>query len=151
MDDASYFDEQFAAGPHDPFASSDASLPGVVAVLEARDAARRADHGAALASLARARAGGIPVELLPHARIIEGTALTLTGDYPAAVLLLTDTWRDHPDIAMLPAALGAAQFASGDTKGSARSLFAALASEDPDGSLVVHRPLLTQLLRVMSR
>jgi len=117
MDDASYFDDQLAAGPHDPFASSDASQPGVVCVLEARDAARRGDHTSALVSLARARAGGIPVELIPHARILEGAALTLTGDPSAAVAVLTDAWRDHPDIAMLPATLGAAQFASGDATG----------------------------------
>lgn len=151
MNEDSYFDDQFGGFPLDPFAAADASLPGVLAVLEARDAMRRSDHVSALASLARARAGGIPVELVPHASVLEGAALTLTGEAAAAVTLLTDAWRNHPDIAMLPAALGAAQFAAGETTASARSLFAALASEDPDASLVVHRPLLTQLLRVMSR
>ena len=151
MEDASYFDDQFAPGARDPFAVADASMPGVVSVLEARDAARRGDYPAALAALSLARAGGVPVELVPHARILEGAALVLDGNHDAALSLLTDAWREHPDVAMLPAALGAAQYASGNAAASARSLFAALASEDPDGSLVVHRQLLTQLLRIMSR
>ncbi len=122
-----------------------ASLRAAVDLLDAGDAA-----GANEAAL-RARASGVPAELVPYLALVDGVAAILAGDAPRAQVVLGDAWRTHPDVAALPAALGAARLLSGDATSAAHSMYAALVSDDPDRSLALHRRRLTMLLAAMRR
>lgn len=129
---------------------SDDEHPGSVNVHGAADMLDAGDVQAALRHLQAARSGGVPAELVPHAAVIEGVARLLEGDQDAARRLLEDSWAGHPDVAALPAALGTAAFVAGDPTGAARAMYAAIVSDDPDGSLGVHRRRLTMLLPLLA-
>lgn len=118
----------------------------VARLLAARDLLRAGEPEASAASARDARSGGIPAELVPGARAIEAGALLLAGGTAEAIELLRTAWAEHPDVAVLPALLGVAQARAGDEASAVRSMHAALASDDPDRSLELHRWLITRLL-----
>jgi hypothetical protein len=121
-------------------------------VQQLRTAVRALDAGdveAAVAAADEARRVGDPAALVPERAIEQGSALVRSVDHEAAARILTDAWSSHPDVAGLPAALGAAQAASGDQAAAASSLFAAIVSDDPDHSLQMHRRRLTPLLAII--
>ena len=135
---------------HDPLAAHDDGHHAGVALL--RDAAEALDAGQAeiAAALAqRARAIGVPAELAPYLAVVGGTSLLLARRIDDARGWLEQAWSEHPDVAALPAVLGAVHQAAGHSGDASRTMFAALVSDDPDGSLATHRRRLTQLLRVV--
>ncbi|MCW2971918.1 MAG: hypothetical protein JWN72_191 [Thermoleophilia bacterium] len=148
-----FFDAMHAFGPpSDPFA--DPTLlqhPGVIHLRGARDMVRASIPNSALDVLAEAHHAGVPAELMPHARVLEAAALVLAGRPADAIAVATDAWRDYPDVAALPAVLGSAHLAAGDTASAAHTMHAALISEDPDRSLALHRAVLVQLFTVLVR
>jgi hypothetical protein len=135
--------------PRDLLDFADPEHPGV---QQLRDAVRSLDAGdidAAITSAAEAKRIGLPAELVPYRAIVQGIALTRSGDAASATTILTETWSAHPDVAALPAALGAAQASSGELASAAQSMFAAIVSDDPDHSLPMHRRRLTPLLALL--
>lgn len=129
----------------DPLADLDGELAGSRELLAARAALHAGNYSLALTHAAAARHAGIPAEAAPHALVIEGCALIGAGRHGDAISLLLDGWRRHPDVAALPSLLGLAQYASGEHAAAARSLYAALVEEDPDGTVATWRALLTSL------
>ena len=132
--------------PRDPLELADGEHPGVASLRAAVLALEGGDIAAALEAADATRRAGVPAELVPHRALVHGVALVLDGDPAAAATLLGDAWSAHPDVAALPAALGAARTAAGDAHAGAQAMFAALVSDDPDGSLAIHRRRLTLLL-----
>jgi hypothetical protein len=121
-------------------------------VLRLRAAAHALDHGDAVDAVtcaADARRIGVPAELVPYLAVVDGIARVLAGDPAGACTVLADAWASHPDVAALPAALGAARIAAEDATSAAHSMYAALVSDDPDRSLAIHRRRLTLLLGVV--
>jgi hypothetical protein len=135
--------------PRDLLDFADPEHPGV---HQLRAAVRALDAGevqAAVDAATEARRIGVPAELVPYRAIVQGIALVRAGDPGAAATVLTDAWSSHPDVAALPAALGAAQAASGEAAAGVQSMFAAIVSDDPDHSLPMHRRRLTPLLALL--
>lgn len=146
-DDERFFDAMHAFGPpSDPLA--DPQLDDHDAVRALRTARRELAAGApdaASASADHAYRVGVPAELVPIAAALRASAWARMGRTEEAALLLTDTWRAHPDVAALPALLGSVHLIAGDATSAAYSMHAALVSDDPDRSLALLRPLLMQL------
>lgn len=143
----------WAAGPVDPL---DEHLTldhtGVASLRAAADLLDAGDPVGACEAAVRARAHGVPVELVPYLAIVDGVAAILSGDAARAQVVVGDAWRSHPDVAALPAVLGAARLVTGeDAASAAHSMYAALVSDDPDRSLAVHRRRLTMLLAAIRR
>ena len=135
--------------PRDLLDFADGEHPGV---QQLREAVRALDGGnvtSAVDAATEAKRIGVPAELVPYRAIVQGIALTRAGLVDTALGVLTEAWSSHPDVAALPAALGAAQAASGDMHAAAQSMFAAIVSDDPDHSLQMHRRRLTPLLALM--
>lgn len=131
----------------DPF--TDAIHGASQGTPHARAAAQALDAGDPESAVEHALAAtrvGVPAELVPHLATVHGIALQLLDRDEDALDLLGDAWRSHPDVASLPAALGAARSATGDSASAAHVMYAALVSDDPDESLRVHRRRLTHLL-----
>lgn len=124
----------------------DADHAGVACLRAAADLLEAGDSRGALAACRDARRHGVPSELVPYLAVVHAIAALLMGDVQDAIMLAEDGWRDHPDVAALPSALGAAQLLAGDAAASARTMYAALLTDDADRSLDVHRRRLTQLL-----
>jgi hypothetical protein len=140
------------APPTDPFA--DPAHDGHEGVAHLRRAGAALDAGElaeALEQAAGARQIGVPAELAPHLAVIEGLARVRARETQAAIDGLTAAWREFPDVAALPAALGVARTTAGDTDGAARVLFSALLADDPDRTLAIHRRRLTALLGLFGR
>jgi hypothetical protein len=140
------------APPLDPL---DAHLaldhPGVAALRAAADLLDAGDPVAAAEAAVQARSCGVPAELAPYLAVVDAVAAILAGDPSRAQVVAGDAWRAHPDVAALPAVLGAARIASGLGADAAHSMFAALVGDDPDRSLAVHRRRLTMLLDAVRR
>lgn len=133
--------------PNDPFdAPGLAELAGAAAARDARTAFDAGDHRAALELLGTAARAGIPAELRPHAALLRGLALLAIEDLDGAREALRVAWSEHPDVAVLPATLGAVEAIAGDGAAGSLTLFAALVSDDPDRSIELHRRRLTPLL-----
>lgn len=124
----------------------DADHAGVACLRAAADLLEAGDSRGALDACRDARRHGVPTELVPYLAIVQGIVALLMGDVQDCVELSRTAWSDHPDVAALPTLLGAAQLLAGDTAGAARTMFAALLTDDADRSLEVHRRRLTQLL-----
>lgn len=137
--------------PRDLLDFADGEHPGVQRLRAAVRALDAGDVSGAVEAATEARRIGVPAELVPYRAIVQGIALARTGDATTAAMVLTDAWSSHPDVAALPAALGAAQAAAGDMSAAAQSMFAALVSDDPDHSLPMHRRRLTPLLALVGR
>ena len=135
--------------PRDLLDFADRDHPGVTCLRIAVRSLDAGDVEAAVEAAADAKRIGVPAELVPYRAIVQGIALTRAGRAEDAGLVLTDAWSSHPDVAALPAALGAAQAALGDHVAGARSMFAAIVSDDPDHSLPMHRRRLTPLLSLV--
>ena len=93
----------------------------------------------------------LPADLVPIGTAVLGSALAVAGDVSGAAEVLVDAWRDHPDVAALPALLGSVHLLAGDATSAAYSMHAALVSDDPDRSLALLRPLLMQLFALAQR
>jgi len=147
-DDSEFFDPMRAFDrPLDPLDQQFASpAPGVAPLVAARDLLRAGKPAAASEAASDARRIGIPAELVPGARAIECGALLGVGQPGRALEVPREAWAAHPDVAILPALIGVAQHRLGDCAGAARTFHAALASDDPDHSLAIHRWLLSRLL-----
>lgn len=144
------FDE--LSQPRDPLdAYLDLDHAGVAALRAAGDLLDAGDLSGAAEAVLTARRCGVPAELAPWVAVVDGVTAMLAGDPERAQVVLGDAWREHPDVAALPAALGAARVRSGDAEAAARAMFAALVSDDPDRSLAVHRRRLTMLLPQLDR
>lgn len=115
-------------------------------MLAAAGALDAGDPAVAIEHAQQARRIGVPAELVPHRALLEGVALVLAGRAEEAVEVLGQAWGAHPDVAALPAALGAARIVAADATSAAHSMYAALVSDDPDRSLAIHRRRLTLLL-----
>jgi hypothetical protein len=124
----------------------DADHHGVACLRAAVDLLDANDSRGALAACRDARGHGVPSELVPYLALVQGVAALLLGDVRDGIELAGDAWRDHPDVAALPAVLGAGQLLAGESDAAARTMFAALVTDDADRSLEVHRRRLTQLL-----
>lgn len=124
---------------------------GIAALRAAGDLLDAGDAAGASEAVIAARHHGVPAELAPWMAIVDGVAAMLAGEPERAQVVLGDAWRDHPDVAALPAALGAARLRTGDAPAAARAMYAALVSDDPDRSLAVHRRRLTMLLPELDR
>lgn len=130
----------------DPFAGLYDEGNGVPALrlaaaeLRAGSAARAREH------VRNARMAGVPADAAPHAAVLEGLALVAADEAALAVDVLEAAWAEHPDVAALPAALGAARRALGEHETASRVLLAAVATDDPDGTLAAWRPLLARLV-----
>lgn len=125
---------------------------GVAALCAAWELLHSADDrrfDGALTELDRAAAHGIPAALEPHARAARGVTLIHLNRADQAIELLRTSWREYPDVAVLPALLGAALHVCGQHADAARTLFAAALEPDPDESLQIWRTLLTQLLPLL--
>ena len=146
--DDSFFDAMHAFGPPlDPLdAAAIADHPATAELRDAREQLRLHDPAAALTAISRARTHPIPTELRAYCALVEGVAHALTGNLALARTLLEGSWNEHPDVAALPAALGATLALAGDGSDASAVLFAALVCDDPDRSLSLHRRLLTLLL-----
>lgn len=128
----------------DPFAGAHDEGNGVPLLRQAFAQLASGAFGAAVSLATEARAVGIPTESVPHAAVLEGVGRVQSGDLPTAVDLLSDAWRNHPDFAALPVALGIALRATGEHAAASRTLLAAALSEDPDQSIDSWRGLLTR-------
>lgn len=157
-----HVDEHATSGGGDPFgehgpapdpldAHLDLDHAGVARLRAAVDLLDAGDVAGSVEAALQARAHGVPAELVPYLAIVDGVAAVLAGDAPRAEVVLGDAWRAHPDVAALPAALGAARLLAGDATSAAHSMYAALVSDDPDRSLAVHRRRLTMLLGALRR
>lgn len=124
---------------------------GIAALRAAGDLLEAGDPAGASEAILAARRHGVPAELAPWVAVVDGVAAMLAGEPERAQVVLGDAWRDHPDVAALPAALGAARLRAGDAPAAARAMYAALVSDDPDRSLAVHRRRLTMLLPELGR
>jgi hypothetical protein len=124
---------------------------GVVQLRAAADLLDAGDAAGAVAAAARARGRGVPAELGPYLATVDGIASALDGDREYAARVLADAWANHPDVAVLPAALGAVRLLTGDATDAALVQLAALVSDDPDRSLELHRRRLTQLYAAVRR
>jgi hypothetical protein len=138
MDD--FFD---ATGPEPIDAAAEHA--GEALLADARDLLDRGESAAGLDRVRQATRGGLPADVVPHAALLAGAALIGSGDGEGALRELADGWRSHPDFAALPALLGLATYATGDHQAAARTLYAAIASDDPDGTLVRYRKLISSL------
>jgi hypothetical protein len=142
----------WAAGPVDPLDEHLAlDHAGVAALRAAADLLDAGDPAGACEAALLARGIGVPAELAPYLAIVDGVAAILCGDATRAQVVVGDAWRAHPDVAALPAVLGAARLADQDAASAAHSMYAALVSDDPDRSLAVHRRRLTLLLTALRR
>ena len=141
--------EAFDAAPDPLDAHLDLDHDGVASLRAAVDLLDAGDATGACEAALSARATGVPAELVPYLAVVDGVAAILAGDAPRAQVVVGDAWRTHPDVAALPAVLGAARMLSGDAASAAHSMYAALVSDDPDHSLAVHRRRLTMLLAAM--
>ena len=124
----------------------DADHAGVACLRAAADLLESGDARGALAACRDARTYGVPSELAPYLAVVHAVTALLMGDVQDSITLAGDSWSNHPDVAALPAVLGAGQLLAGDAAASARTMFAALLTDDADRSLEVHRRRLTQLL-----
>lgn len=151
--DDGFFDAMHAFGPPtDPV--GDAELddhPAVRHLREARTLLAAGDGTAAATAALAARTVGLPADLVPIGTAVLGSALAVAGDVSGAAEVLVDAWRDHPDVAALPALLGSVHLLAGDATSAAYSMHAALVSDDPDRSLALLRPLLMQLFALAQR
>jgi hypothetical protein len=151
--DDGFFDASHAFGPPtNPIGSHD--FDEHVGVGHLRTAQARLADGdldVAIREARTARSYGLPAELAPHGAAILGAALALHGDHDEAVTILADSWREHPDVAALPALLGSALMLAGDPTRASYTMHAALVSEDPDRSLALLRPLLTRMFAATQR
>lgn len=118
---------------------------GVQLLREARTQLRAGRPADAVELAARAAAGGLPAEAAPHGCAIRAVALMLCERAEEAAALLRPCWRDHPDVAVLPALLGASLLLQGSPDAAAAAMFAGFLCDDPDASLELHRPLLALL------
>lgn len=152
-DSAAFFDAMHAFGPpSDPLDGPELlAHVGVTHLRTARELLAANDPAAAADAADRARRVGLPAEIVPHGAAILGTALALDGRREEAAELLIDCWREHPDVAALPALLGSVRLGAGDATSAAHAMHAALVTDDPDRSLAVHRALLMQLFRAAQR
>lgn len=94
---------------------------------------------------------GLPAELMPYASAVLGASLSIANDTDAAITVLRAAWREYPDFAALPALLGCAYLLAKDTESAAHIMHAALACEDPDRTIAILKPLISQLLRITQR
>ncbi len=140
------------APPPDPLDSHlDLDHSGVASLRAAADLLAGGDAAGAAQAALTARAHGVPAELAPYLAVVDSVAAILDDDAARAQVVAGDAWRSHPDVAALPAVLGAARLAAGDATSAAHSMYAALVSDDPDRSLAVHRRRLTMLLAPLRR
>lgn len=155
--DDGFFDAMHAFGPPtNPIGSHEHDEHvgvGHLRTAQARlaDAVVAEDFALAIREARTARQIGLPAELAPHGAAILGAALAFGGELTEAVTVLSDSWREHPDVAALPALLGSAHMLAGDSTKAAYAMHAAVVSEDPDRSLALLRPLLTRLFAQAQR
>lgn len=154
MGDGSTSGEEFDhfATPRDPLEDHlGLDHDGIASLRAAADLLDAGDAASAVEAALRARAVGVPAELAPYLAVVDGIAAILAGDAGRAEVVLGDAWRSHPDVAALPAVLGAARAVDGSPADAVHSLFAALVGDDPDRSLAIHRRRLTMLLEAVRR
>lgn len=118
----------------DPLTAVPAQHPAAGELQLARGSIDREDWTAAARHLDRAKQLGVPAETAPHLAVGRAIALACSGRNTDAERIARAAWSEYPDVAALPAIMGIAADPSSET---ALCLVAALASGDPDHSLLI--------------
>jgi predicted Zn-dependent protease len=133
--------------PHaDPLADLHDEGNGVVALRSARASYANGALDDALDHLTKAKQSGVPAEADPYWYALSGAVAFADSRTEEAIAMLREGWSKYPDVAALPALLGATMRRSGDDAGAATTLLAALAGDDPDHSLGHWRQTLGRML-----